>query len=128
VGQTVNVVVDTNVLVDALRGLPNAQKYLAERTADNVFCSVITQAELWAGARVNEKEALERFLSAFRSIPVDEGVARQAGDYMQHFTKSHGLLLPDALIAAAARSLNARLATQNTKHFPMRDIEIIRPY
>ena len=38
---------------------------------------------------------------------------------MRHFHKSHGIDIPDALIAATAEHHELRLATLNVKHFPM---------
>ena len=119
---------DTNILVDALRGNEACEEYLESLTHEDLYCSVITAAELWAGVRPNEVDDMDIFLSAFRLVPVGEGVARQAGTYMQSYSKSHGVLLPDALIAATAHSLKARLLTHNRKHFPMKDIDVHSPY
>lgn len=128
-GKTVaDLLLDTNILIDALRGHEPCERYLEKLSGEGVFCSVITAAELWAGVRPQEVDELELFLSAFRLQPVDEPIARQAGLYMQQFSKSHGLLLPDALIAASARALKARLMTHNRKHFPMNDIIVASPY
>lgn len=44
------------------------------------------------------------------------------------FGKSHGLLVPDAVIAATASILNARLVTRNAKHFPMKDLDLLVPF
>ena len=122
------IVLDTNILVDALRGHVDSESYLEGLKEEDVYCSVITAAELWAGVRSHEMEELDLFLSAFRLIPVNEPVARQAGLYMQKYAKSHGLLLPDALIAATAQSIKARLMTHNRKHFPMSDVAVSAPY
>ena len=35
------------------------------------------------------------------------------------YGKSHGTELTDALIAASAEAVGARLVTHNTRHFPM---------
>ncbi len=122
------IVLDTNILVDALRGHEDSESYLEGLKEGDVYCSVITAAELWAGVRPNEMDELDIFLSAFHLLPVNEPIARQAGLYMQHYAKSHGLLLPDALIAATAQSVQARLMTHNRKHFPMNDILVSTPY
>ena len=119
---------DTNILVDALRGHPNCEAYLERAAKEELLCSVITSAELWAGVRPAEEDDLDVFLEAFRWVPVDESIARSAGRYMLTFAKSHGLLLPDALIAASAHAARAELVTLNTKHFPMKDIRVIAPY
>ncbi len=119
---------DTDILIDALRGLSSAKSYLEGLVNADVYFSVVTVTELWAGARPSEEQALEVFLSGFHPVSIDEKIARQAGVYMQHFSKSHGLLVPDALIAATAQSLKTTLVTRNTKHFPMKDVRLKSPY
>jgi len=119
---------DTNILIDALRGHPRCEAYLESVVKEELLCSVITSAELWAGVRPTEEDELDIFLGTFRWLPVDEPTARAAGRYMLTFAKSHRLLLPDALIAASAQIARAELVTLNVKHFPMKDIRIAAPY
>jgi predicted nucleic acid-binding protein len=38
---------------------------------------------------------------------------------MRHFAMSHGIDIPDAIMAATAEHRGLRLATLNVKHFPM---------
>lgn len=119
---------DTNILVDALRGLPDCEDYLSRLTEGDLYCSTITSAELWAGVRPADEDDLDIFLGAFHWVSVDEAIARRAGHYMQKYSKSHGLLLPDALIAATAQFLEADMVTLNIKHFPMKDLKVVSPY
>lgn len=121
--------IDTDVLIDHLRGKQEARDFLNNSLAEEVnICSVITQAELLAGMRPGEEEALRALLSLFRIQPVSEAVAEQAGRYRRTFGKSHGVELPDALIAGTALLQKATLYTTNVKHYPMPDIEVARPY
>jgi len=39
--------------------------------------------------------------------------------YRRDYGKSHGVGIADAIIAALAKDLNAKLATLNKKHYPM---------
>jgi predicted nucleic acid-binding protein len=119
---------DTNILVDALRGLPACEDYLSKLEASELLISTITLAELWAGARDHEEDELDIFLSIFRPVPVSEAIAKKAGHYMKILAKSHGLGMPDALIAASAHAMDAEMVTLNTKHFPMTDLRIVTPY
>ena len=48
--------------------------------------------------------------------------------YRMNYYKSQQLTIPDAIIAASSKINNALLLTKNLKHFPMEDIEKIRPY
>lgn len=123
-------VVDTDVLVDFLRGKIQARNYLRQRrTAGELLCySVITKAELYAGLRAGEERALMLLLNSMQELIVDGAVAEQGGKYRQLFLKSHQLQLADALIAATAKLAHAKLITLNTKHFPMTDIIVEAPY
>jgi predicted nucleic acid-binding protein len=48
---------------------------------------------------------------------------------MQRFYLSHGLLIPDALIAATALDYGVTLYTKNVRHFLMiPGLTVVRPY
>ncbi len=123
-------VVDTDVLIDFLKGKIQARNYLSQcrRSGDLLCYSVITKAELYAGLRPGEESALMLLLNSMQELIVDGHIAAQGGKYRQQFMKSHQLQLPDALIAATVKTHHATLITLNTKHFPMTDIVVKRPY
>ena len=113
------ILADTDVLVDYLRGHPMALSLVKEHKK-RIIVSAITVAELYAGVRgPTEMEALEDALSFHRVVPVTTGTAESAGLLKREYGKSHGLGLPDAIVAATAQSENAELWTLNVKHFPM---------
>ena len=124
------VLVDTDVLVDHLRGVNEARRWLAERfqVGDEGLVSAITVAELWSGARPAEDSAIRHLISMFRVVAVGREVSEKAGEYRRKYATSHGLLLPDALVAASAWEADASLVTLNSRHYPMKDIRIIKPY
>jgi predicted nucleic acid-binding protein len=118
---------DTDVLVDYLRGQKDAVAYLELQTAPLVV-SAITVAELYAGVREGkERRILERFLLAFEMIPVDEEISKAGGLFRRDYGQSHGVGLADALIAATAEVRKAILVTLNRRHFPMIE-EVQVPY
>lgn len=84
--------------------------------------SVITVAELYAGVR-NESEhrRIEALPALLHVRDVDVEIARLAGRYRLQYRTSHGVGIPDALIAATAQVHGARLVTRNARHFPMLD-------
>ena len=117
---------DTDVLVEYLRGRQEAIEYLEGLTSDQ-YVSVISVAELFAGARGDEEEqSLKQFLLAFSALPVTEKVARLGGLYRRNYGSSHGTGLADALIAATAKETETNLVTFNRRHFPM--VEVTVPY
>ena len=111
--------VDTDIMVDYLRGHPDAVKYI-KTNADYIAISLITAAELYAGVNGDKEEKeLEAFLDLFPVLTVTREIAQKAGRYKKEFFKSHNLGLADALIAASADYYHMNLKTLNRKHFPM---------
>ena len=110
---------DTDIVIDYLRGVPEAVAYLEARS-ETLVLSAITVAELYAGVREGkERTALHAFLGAFTVVSVDQEIAERGGLLRREYGKSHGVGLADAIIAACAEHSSADLATLNGKHFPM---------
>jgi len=110
---------DTNILVDQLRGLAPAIAF-TNSLGDNAAISAISVAELLSGARSPEQKIkIKHLIQTYRVIPFDGEIAELAGDHIRQFSKSHGVDLADAAIAATAQLSNRNLYTLNTKHFPM---------
>jgi len=113
------ILLDTDVLVDFLRGHSKALAFVNAQS-DRIILSSIVVAELYAGVTGDaEQVALEDFISLFRVIPVDAKIAKTGGLYKRDYAKSHGVGLADAILAATAEAENAKLKTLNTKHYPM---------
>ena len=113
------VLLDTDVMVDFLRGNPKAVA-LVEGHSASVILSSIVAAELYGGVRGDEElSKLDNLISLFRVVPVSIELARAGGLYKKQYAKSHGVGLADAVIAATAEAENADLKTLNTKHYPM---------
>lgn len=113
--------IDTDILIDYLRGIPQAIKFL-ENALINCRCyiSTITIAELYVGVRGDEEQqVLDHFIKEFQIAVVSEKVAQQGGLYRRDYGKSHGVGLADALIAATTEELSVQLITLNKKHYPM---------
>lgn len=112
------ILVDTDILVDYLRGIPSAVQYLEATNAD-LNLSVVNVAELHAGVRDHERDAVNTLLGCFKIIPLNTEIAIRGGLLRRDFGKSHGVELADALIAATVESIGCTLATLNRKHYPM---------
>jgi predicted nucleic acid-binding protein len=124
---TGRLLIDTDVLIDYLRGRAEAISYL-ESLTEPLLISAMTVAELHAGVREGaERIALEQFLSVFNVIPVDYAIAANGGLIRRDYGKSHGVGLADAIIASTAEFRNAELVTLNKKHFPTLS-NIVTPY
>ena len=97
-------------------------EHRGKREATALFCSPVTVAEIWHGARTGEEETLEELFATMRCIPIDAEIGRRAGEYLRYYTKRHQLELGDALIAATASIHEAELWTRNRRHYPMTDV------
>jgi len=113
------ILVDTDVLIDFLRGNDKAVAFIDECSAQIILSSIVV-AELYAGVKgADELSVLDNFVSLFRVVPIDCEVARAGGLYKRDFGQSHGVGLADAILAATADKENAELKTLNVKHYPM---------
>ena len=119
------ILVDTDVLVDFLRGYGKAVTFIKRHSARIVLSSIVA-AELHAGVKGDAEEAaLEDFISLFRVLPVTGEIAKAGGLYKRDYSKSHGVGLAGAVLAATAEAENANLKTLNVKRYPM--LKGIRP-
>ena len=107
---------DTTVFIDCLqRNNLDAVRHVQTviEGTDSGCCSVITEAELWAGIR-NRREELDRaaLMSKFEIIPVTSNIARLAGGLLRGRSvgeiKAH---FGDALIAASAMQVGETVLT-----------------
>lgn len=120
------VLLDTTVLIDALRGRSAADRVRSlRRRGDMPFTSAINVEELIRGIKKGEEKVVARLLSGLRVAPLGFEEGRRAGEWRRRYA-SRGVTLSqaDCLIAAAADSLGAMLATGNPKDFPMREIRV----
>jgi len=114
-----SILLDTDVLVDFLRGYSKAVTFVSDNSSRIILSSIVV-AELYAGVKGDaEQDTLERFISLFRVIPVGAEIARVGGLYKRDYGKSHGVGLADAILAATAEAEKAELKTLNIKHYPM---------
>jgi len=111
--------VDTDVLIDFLRGDNQAVSFVNANSSRIILSSIVV-AELYAGVKGEpELTVLENFVSLFPVIPVSSDIAKSGGLYKRDYGKSHGVGLADAIIAATCQAENAELKTLNIKHYPM---------
>jgi predicted nucleic acid-binding protein len=120
-----SVLVDSDILIEVSRGKDAdvVSRWIDLARQDiAVLYSPVSAAELWAGARPPEHDAIDNLFRALTCVPIDAATGRQAGDYLRRYRKSHAVELGDALIAAAAILNRAELWTRNRKHYPMKDL------
>jgi predicted nucleic acid-binding protein len=113
------VLIDTDVLIDAGRGVSVALDVLNDASSHHdLAVSAISQMELIVGCRDKaELRALDRFLDRFSVVAPSGAVSEKAVELLRAYRLSHGLLIPDALIAATALAEGAPLISKNQRDF-----------
>jgi predicted nucleic acid-binding protein len=117
---------DTTVLIDALRGRAAAERLRGLR-GDNPapWICAINVEEVWRGARPDEQEAVGLLLGALQIAPLGRAEGERAGKWRSRFAaEGTTLSQADCLIAAAAVGVGAKLATGNPGDFPMDEVEV----
>lgn len=118
------ILLDSDVIIEALRGrreIGDAIRAI-ERGGVPTYCCAISLAEIWAGLRPGEEPLAEAFFHARGDVALDAAVGRRAGGYLSRYSRSHGVEIADALVAAAASTAGLRLWTLNRRHYPMTDL------
>jgi predicted nucleic acid-binding protein len=116
--------VDTNIIIDFLRGKGGAKEFISEEI-DNIHISVVTVAELYAGVKGKSEEAqLGGFLGLFTIFDLNKDISISSGYLKNKYYKSHNAGLADCMIAATVLYGDYILVTNNFKHFPMVDNKI----
>lgn len=113
---------DTTVLIDLFRGEGAAADFVdaAFKSEIPLFISVISAMELIAGSRNQaEIEKAKKLVADFTLVHLSPAESAQAYTLMLAYSRSHGLTIPDALIAATAITQELELATDNDRHFKM---------
>ncbi len=124
------VIIDTDIIIDHLRGIENAKEYLKKIKDGEIVgaISVITEEELAAGESMNDilvQIKVKRLLSIFEKVQVTSEIALRAGE----LKRKYRCRLMDALIAATALELNSKLVTRNIKHYEkIADLEVKKPW
>lgn len=123
------VLLDSDVVIEILRGNSKVRAVAdaLEATGTPTFCTAITWAEIYRGLRPGEEPGTDEFFEARGEVVLDARTGRQAGKYLARHADSHGLEVPDALIAAAAATTGLRLWTLNRRRYPMKDVRMFEP-
>jgi predicted nucleic acid-binding protein len=117
-GNAPMILCDTNVIIEALKKNPVVIQTIEEIGLERIAVSVITVMELYYGAlHKAELKKIKRHLSSIRIFQIDEAISVAASELIERYAKSHGLQIPDALIAATSINRDLQLYTENTKDF-----------
>jgi predicted nucleic acid-binding protein len=109
---------DTNILIDAFAGRPDALRKLAEARAQNVDWigySAVTRLEIlgFSGLSTADEHGLKALLAEFQEAAITPTVVEQA----IKIRRATRIKIPDAIIAATAIIYEAELVTRNVRDF-----------
>jgi len=109
---------DSNVLIELFKGNKNTLETLKSIGSKNIGISAVSLMELFFGARNKQELALIKDnLSMHHIFQINKNTSEIAVDLIYKYSKSHGLDIPDALIAATALDYQITLFTYNIKDF-----------
>jgi len=122
-------IIDTSILVEIDRGITEEK---IKKIKDNINpkISTITVSELYTGAYKREKtdeSSLENLISAFKQIPLNQEIAKKAGELISRKQeKDLGIGINDIYIAATAIQKNEKLLTKDVQDFnEINDLEVL---
>ena len=117
------IILDTNIIIFASKQIIDFRKILEK--SDNLYVSIITYMEVYGYEFENpmEKEAIDLFFEGLEVIEINSEVAEQVILYRKN--KNKKIKLPDAIILATAKCLNAELITDDWDDFQGIDDDVI---
>jgi len=123
---------DTTVLIDLSRGNEQAADFIEQQRQMKAYLAIsaVSAMELIVGCRNKSEVNLAQLLIAeFALIPLSAAISEQAYHWLIMYSKSHGLLIPDALIGATAVVTELELVTDNIKDFKiLPDLQWMKSY
>ena len=124
-------IVDTDILVDHLRGVSAARSWLADLAYPRRTIALITHMELLEGCQTRaERNELRRFLGSQFSVTygLSHAVGETALALMERYRPAVALRMADALIAATCLANKEHLVTGNARHFHrIAGLQVITP-
>jgi predicted nucleic acid-binding protein len=119
---------DTTALIDFSKGFEPARSNilsLLDVGKTLAVCSV-TVAEFYTGLKAPQRQGWDRLFHALPYWDIGIEAAMQAGIWRSEFSqKGIRLSTTDALVAATAWEHAAVLVTNNIKHYPMTEIQVM---
>lgn len=119
---------DANALIDYFRNKESTLNLLESLEAQGhrlAICAV-GLAELYSGFSLQQRIAADPVVNRWFYYDTTPAIAKEAGRYRYEFARiGTTLSAPDSLIAAVAIANGATLITNNLRHFPMPEIQLL---
>lgn len=104
---------DSVILIDHLRGIEAATRWLGKLRDGEAVLSVITRAEVLSGGTEEEAIGALELCDEFECVPLTKDDATNAAA----LRRKHGWKLPDAFQAAVAFRFGLKLVTRDLRGF-----------
>jgi predicted nucleic acid-binding protein len=123
------ILVDTDIIVDYLRGYEKSKNFF-EKYNSMISISSLTQMELIIGCKTkNDIHILNDFLSTIFILEANKEIVQNAIHLLQNFHLTCGLGIVDSIIAATSFYYEINLYTRNQKHYQnIKNLNIYKPY
>ena len=118
---------DSSVIIDVINGKKDRGQLLVDLIAhgDTLACCSVNVTEVYAGMRPAEEQKTTALLQSLKFYPVTWEIARLAGELKyEHARNGISLAVSDVTIAAVAIHHQLSLLTDNTKHYPMKNLSL----
>ena len=125
------ILLDTDVMIDLLRGYPPAKEWFDSLDDDAIFTLPgFVMMELIQGCEnKSEQERLKQHLGDYRIVWLSPEGCNKALDIFTQYHLSHNAGLIDTLVGQTAVSLNVSLHTFNKRHYQfIPGLETVQPY
>ncbi len=118
--------IDTNIFIAVLKGDAQLKLFI-----ENVPCALDTTVytELIQGSKDKaEVQKIEKYLTRFELIHFDKEISQRTLELIRTYSKSHGLMFGDSIIAATCLENDLTLITYNVKDFQfIKSLRIQKP-
>lgn len=124
------VLLDTDVMIDILRGYPPALAWLHSLDGDAIALPGFVLMELIQGCHSRkEQQALSTELDPYKILWPTHSDCEEAVKLFTQYRLSHNIGIIDVLIGQLALSLELPLHTFNKKHYePIPRLKTVQPY
>ena len=120
---------DTNILIHAFNGRVDTIEQLNKVGWSEIVLSSITVMELFQGmGNKNELVQMKKKIQYYDIVQIDKPVSETAIEFIEKYKLSHGLQIPDAIIAATAIVHNRILITGDSDFKNINGLQVIDPY
>ncbi len=118
--------IDTNIFIAILKGDAKLKSLV-----ESLACAIdtIVYVELIQGSKdKSEVQKIEKYLTRFELIHFDKAISQKTLELIRTYSKSHNLMLGDAIIAATCLENDLTLITYNVKDFRfIKSLKIQKP-